>query len=330
MNFHLPQYIQLYPTVRCNQRCSFCFNGDSPKMPDLAFEDALKLIGVLSSHNVMEIDLMGGEPLLLEWVPDFIKTCTGRGFLVNVSTNGSVPGALPGLTGVDPSRFNIGVSLEGGTEARHNKITRSSNFGRAVESLVKLSEMGLDPLVKTVLNRETERDIQNIIALLNRLGIRRYYLIHMDVFSSDPAQAASAFGYPRFMSAFKTLKEANPGMDISCVTASCFNSGGAAPGLRCAGGSKKVSIQPDGSVFPCNLFHGFPEFRIGNILEDDLAHIMKHPRFDYFRTFNGNTCPERRCSNRGPCTGGCPAHRYFHYRELDGPDIRCLSLDSLC
>jgi radical SAM protein with 4Fe4S-binding SPASM domain len=324
MDFPALQYIQLYPTVRCNQQCSFCFNTDSPYTSDLSFESALKLLDILSANNVMELDIMGGEPFLLPWMPDFIRTSTDKGISANISTNGSCPSTIAGLGGADASKLNIGVSLEGSTKEKHNRLTGSGNFDLALESLKKISAAGLDPLAKTVLNMDTKDDIQNIIDLIRSLEIRRYFLIHMDLFSKDSECRRLSFSYPDFITLSESFRDTNPDMGIFSVTASCFNADAAAMNVRCAGGNRKISVLPDGSVFPCNLFHGFDEFRLGNIFSEKLSSIMGNPRLQYFRTFSGNRCTVSACSNRASCTGACPAHGYYHYRDLDGPDIRCM------
>lgn len=55
-------------------------------------------------------------------------------------------------------------------------------------------------------------------------------------------------------------------LDIGFVAASGFYSHGPQPKGRCDAGVKKIAIMPDGSVFPCNLFAGFEEFRLSNFV----------------------------------------------------------------
>ncbi len=126
---------------------------------------------------------MGGEPFLLPWMPEFIEAGLSWGFSLNISTNGSMPDLMQRLKGTSQKRFNIGVSLEGSTAEKHNRLTGSDNFASALQSIKNLAAMGLDPLVKTVLNQATVCDIQNIVDLLKGIGVNSYYIIHMDVLS---------------------------------------------------------------------------------------------------------------------------------------------------
>jgi radical SAM protein with 4Fe4S-binding SPASM domain len=317
------QYIQLYPTTRCNQGCSFCFNTSSEKASDMTYEAALRLLEILSEHGIADLDIMGGEPFLLEWMPDFISTAAQRGMKVNISTNGSRPEMMPRLAGMNPARVNVGVSLEGSAADAHNVLTCSRHFSLALKSIQTLVSLGLDPTVKTVLNRTTLRDMENIATLIGDLGVRRYYLIHMDVMAKDPSLLNESLSYAEFVAHCEKIGKTSPRVGVFRVNASCFAKENLPPGARCAGGVLKLSVMPDGSAYPCNLFHQNREFRLGNIFGEDIAAIWKHTRLSFFRTFSENKCALDNCRNRAACTGGCPAHGYLHYSDPDASDIRC-------
>jgi len=261
---------------------------------------------------------------LLPWMPDFIGEGLSRDFSLNISTNGSRPDLLRHLRGTSQEGFNIGVSLEGSTEERHNKLTGSDNYAAALESIESLVSLALDPIVKTVLNQDTACDIQNIVDLLKGIGVKRYYIIHMDVLSKNKAGVREAISYTGFLDFYGRIKDENPDIGVHRVNASCFDKNSLPPGVRCAGGVRKLSIMPDGSVFPCNLFHDLREFEIGNIFRDRFSDIWGHPGLGFFRDHRKNSCTVSQCRNRASCTGGCPAHGYYHYRNTEMTDIRCL------
>jgi len=266
---------------------------------------------------------MGGEPFLLGWMPDFIRRANNADIKVNISTNGSLPEALGLLDGMSSGNVNIGVSLEGSSAERHNRLTRSIHFQKAALSISLLVSMGLNPIVKTVVNRSTMDDILNIVHLLRDIGVRRYYLIHRDLFSRDPASRRDTLSFNDFMMFYREITAQNQDVEINKVNASCFEKYSLPEGVRCAGGVKKLSIMPDGTVYPCNLFQHFREFHLGNIITDDFTTIWTSPKLDFFRRRKENRCNMTGCSNFSSCTGGCPAHGYFHAGDLNSPDIRC-------
>lgn len=322
--FPFPEYIQLYPTTRCNQRCSFCFNPENSHTPDLSFKNALLLLDILIENGIRNIDIMGGEPFLIPWITDFVKTGISKGMSLNISTNGSLPGMIDRFRGTSHKRFNIGISLEGSTAEKHNRMTGSNNFRYAMKSIRKLIDLSLDPLVKTVVNSGTANDIQNIVNLLRKTGVRRYYLIQMDVLEKKEQGGIDPFSYMAFLDFYEKIRNKNPDIEIHRVNASCFEKKSLPPGVRCAGGVRKLSILSDGTVFPCNLFHPIPDFTLGNIFKDRFAQIWDNPRLDQFRNHQKNRCGVSHCENHASCTGGCPAHGYYHFGDTDAADIRCI------
>src|SRR4030065_523691 len=58
--------------------------------------------------------------------------------------------------------------------------------------------------------------------------------------------------------------------------------------LRCPAGTTKLTVMPDGTVYPCYLFARHDNFRLGNILVDDFVKIWKNSILDFFRNFEKN------------------------------------------
>lgn len=324
MSFPLPGFVQFYPTLRCNQHCSFCFNRGIPYSPDMTFENSLRMLDQLCRRNVRELDIMGGEPLLIDWMPVFVREAVAAGLSVNLSTNGSLDLRIREFRGIPSDCLNIGVSLEG-DESSHAALTCSDHFNRALEAMRMIREEGFDPIVKTVVSRQTRESVQRIIPRLEKAGVRRYFLIQMDVMTSDLSLLGQALSFPEFLCFYREAARAHPGMAIGKVHASCFQRENLPAGVRCAGGVKKLAIMPDGSVYPCNLLVRFPEFRLGSIITEDLEALWADPVLAAFRTFSRNTCGFSGCTNFDSCTGGCPAHNLMHANLLDGRDIRCSS-----
>lgn len=322
--FPFPEYIQFYPTTLCNQRCSFCFNRKSSAGQSVSFRSALSLLDILTEKRIRDLDIMGGEPFLLPWMADLVRTALAQGISVNISTNGSMPEIVDRFRGLDHEHFNIGISLEGSTAEAHNTLIGSDHFRNALLSIKKLVDLSLDPIVKTVLNRETAGDIQNIVNLIRDIGVRRYYIIQMDVIGPSALIGQISMPFPAFRDFHEKIRTANPDIEIFRVNASCFDKTTLPPGMRCAGGVRKLSVLPDGTVFPCNLFHTREGFALGNIFKDSLADIWADPRLDRFRHHRENSCTITGCDNHASCTGGCPAHGYYHGGDLGGADMRCI------
>ncbi len=322
----LPFFIQFYPALRCNQKCIFCFNQDSLKntRQEISKEKAFKLIEIACINNIKEIDILGGEPLLLDWMNEFIKYASSSGLKINISTNGSITSNLKKILEMKLDSVNLGFSLLGFKET-HNNLTCSGNYDLLINN-IKLALLSCKTtIVKSVLLKENINEIPDLIDFLIGIGISEYYLLHEDIIGRTNNNCIS---FPEYYDFYINLCEKfSNKIKIGSVSASGFYKYNASSGKRCDAGFSKIAIMPDGSVFPCNLFAGMKEFVLGNIFSDNFKSILEHPSLNYFKKkAYSNPCKNYDCKHFFTCAGGCPAHSYFFYNKLDIVDPRCNNL----
>lgn len=321
-----PQSIQLFPTLRCNQDCGFCFNraiSNSFSYGEMNVREARLLREILTKAGVREIDILGGEPMLVPWLKDFVEGVCETGVTVNISTNGSLPQEAVRISNLPTDFVNLGFSLHGFAET-HKALTGTDNFLKVVSGIRKTVGAGRNPIVKSTLLRGNADEIFGLVEYLKDIGVKRYFLLHEDLIGRP--KTAAAFSFPEYREYYLALKRNFDGaVEIGSVAASGFYGYGAHASGRCDAGLNKIAVMPDGSVFPCNLFAGFREFRLGNIFVDGIEKIWRNSILDYFRRYSGgNRCESHGCPYHSGCTGGCPAHSYYFDRTLDSVDTRCL------
>jgi uncharacterized protein len=80
---------------------------------------------------------------------------------------------------------------------------------------------------------------------------------------------------------------------------------------------RAVAVEHNGDVYACD-HHVYPEYRLGNLLADDLAHIVQSSVNSGFGPHKEHTLPLccRECDVLKACWGGCPKHRFT--RSLRG------------
>ncbi len=85
--------------------------------------------------------------------------------------------------------------------------------------------------------------------------------------------------------------------------------------MMCRGGTCFVHVDHKGDVFPCAMV--MPDFRIGNVIQDDLVKLWYEnnalaPWRDVVEV-----CPEcAECSDRDYCVGKCPAYAWFKFGDI--------------
>jgi radical SAM protein with 4Fe4S-binding SPASM domain len=221
---------------------------------------------------------------------------------VNISSNGRDTDLLAEIT----RRFTrvvVGVSVNDQTTLQH------------LERFLRKHR----PIVKTVFSRSVDH---GLIEQVLSLSPRRYYLLYRDVLG--PGELDESLPFHRFLEEVGIRY----GSRVGVVFCSGFIPDlGLYPQLRtarCPGGTTKLGIFPDGSVYPCNLLFGKEEYRLGNIHTDPFDTIWRHPAHAFFRTFTGNTCPRTACELHTKCHGGCPAHSTAHTGKRSAPEPRCV------
>jgi len=125
-------------TSGCNLRCVWCdtpFTSWKPEGRDLSVADVLATVEALAPRHVV---LTGGEPLLLDEVPDVCRELRRRGHHVTVETAGTVLPAAGGplfdLVSISPKLASSTPPADtpGGWAARHEAARRRDDVLRAL------------------------------------------------------------------------------------------------------------------------------------------------------------------------------------------------------
>lgn len=305
-----PKYIQFFPSFRCNQDCTFCFNRDVSPVAEMTSDRIPDFLTILSNAGIHELDILGGEPTLYPNLFDIIDIAKQGDIKVFLSTNGSNTVMLEELSKryADKERFRLGISIN------NDEISPELyNF------ILKYK-----PVLKGVVS--TERVIPEAAASILQNHDMKYYLLFMDTISMP--DLATCLSFPEYLRVLQNLKKRFK--NIEGVYCSGFiNSDTDSPVLqriRCPAGTTKLSVMPDGSVYPCYLFFRHQDYKLGNIFQDNFSKIWGSPVLEFFRRFEGNKCPLKKCELFERCHGGCPAISLLLCNDIEAPEPRCFQL----
>jgi radical SAM protein with 4Fe4S-binding SPASM domain len=300
-----PDYIQFYPTLRCNLSCDFCFNRSLSRMQDMTLDDFIVMLDVLKRTLVKTIDIIGGEPTLHPDMVSFIEQAVSQGLSVNLSSNGT---NLPMLETISQLRGNINVGIS---------INDRETLER-VRGFVQEHK----PVVKSIYGTALDPSLVREILLL---GPKRFYLIYRD--AMDKRELKDTVPFPKYVSDIE--KRYGPKQAGMVYCSGFLPDTEKYPQLaatRCPAGTTKLGILPDGAVYPCNLLFGRKEFLLGNILRDPWDSIWNHKALTFFRTYANNPCPQSSCEHHAACHGGCPAHGLLLSSDIAASDPRCMKM----
>jgi MoaA/NifB/PqqE/SkfB family radical SAM enzyme len=255
-----PDYIQFYPTLRCNKACAFCFNKDMPFVEDMPLADFRKMTGMLKDAGVKTLDMIGGEPTLHKDLLSMIQEAERNGFRVNLSSNGSDTEALSRVLETTKNA-TVGISV-------NDRETLA-----AVREFVKNHR----PVVKTVFSPGLDVTlVKDILALKPK----KFYLLYRDTLG--PGELSSGASFDRFLATVEKQFGSSAGTVYCSGFLPDLESYPELSKTRCPAGTTKLGVMPDGSVYPCNLFFGREEFLLGNVLSSPFGRIWDHPVLTFF------------------------------------------------
>jgi len=83
------EYVQFFPTLRCDKSCDFCFNKLITSDTDFPEEMLEAFVDILKRNEVYKLDILGGEPFLYGSLIKLVHLAIESDMEVTISTNGS-------------------------------------------------------------------------------------------------------------------------------------------------------------------------------------------------------------------------------------------------
>lgn len=148
----------------CNMGCSFCFVDLSE--PDVAFESLKEEIDRLSDQGVTDLVVSGGEPTLHPALPRVIEYARGVGFdSIELQSNGVRLANKDFARSIAESGLDIAcISLHSYKADESDEITkRPRAYGRTVQAIHNLRELGVWTRIAHVINRLNYQDMPEFV-----------------------------------------------------------------------------------------------------------------------------------------------------------------------
>ena len=344
---HVIKAMCLHVVHDCNLKCEYCFasqgdfGGHKAYMTEEVGRKAIDFILDRSGNRKnLEVDFFGGEPLMdFELVKNLVDyghkkaAEKGKNFRFTITTNGVLLDDET-IDYINEHMHNVVLSLDGRKEV-NDSLRRTLNDKGSYDVIVpkyqKLIEgrgdkayyvrgtftkknldfsedvkhfkdlgfnlSSIEPVVDADENEYaiTEEDLDQIMEEYEKMAIQ-YAEDHV---KGDP------------FTFFHFTIDLNQG---PCVIKRVQG---------CGAGCEYIAITPEGDLYPCHQFVGNEDFKMGNLLEEDLElpEEITQP-FRDAHVFSKDKCKD--CWAKFYCSGGCHANAYNFNGDLQVPyEVGC-------
>ena len=317
----------------CNLRCRYCYYPNTSRLRVLD-KDLLKkfLLQAASLYKQVHLIWHGGEPLLagydffeeiLQWQQE-IALSKGTKFQNSLQTNGTLINQKWASI-LKNGHFKVGVSLDG-PRFIHDALRVSSSgrgsFSDVMQGVNILREAEIEFGVLAVVTRQSLNYADEIFSFFVENGIKSFDFLPLVKGSSDIDKdlVLQPGDFYKFMARVFDLWFAldDPEVEIRYLSQMILGLLGGMPTLCKFLGNcgEYITLEPDGSVFPCDSFPMEEALRFGDIKTHSLIEILKGSKYRRFMIKVSNLPQECiQCKYRYICNGGCRAYRYLQQKD---------------
>ena len=350
-------------SYKCNLKCDYCFyleketyyGSNHSKMGDLALERYIASYIAAQPDDIVHFAWQGGEPMMagLAFYRRAVllqqRYANGKAITNSFQTNG---------VGIDDdwasffaeNRFLIGISIDGEAhlhDAYRISVNGKPTFERVKSAIGYLNKHRVEFNTMTVVNDKNWQHGKATYRLLKSLGARHMQFIPIVEADAEPSQLGSLQGTPaihpfsvpregygQFMvDVFDEWRQHDVGqVHIQLLESVLATWLGYSPGLCIFSEScgNALVAEANGDIYACDHFV-YPEYKLGNLSEVDLAAMVDSPRQREFGLAKSKTLPSscRSCEFKPLCHGGCPKQRIVDAGETYRHNYLCPSYKKL-
>jgi radical SAM protein with 4Fe4S-binding SPASM domain len=309
----LPVLSEIAVTYACNLRCAFCYAGSCPERREtMTLAQCRRVLDVIRRDaQVPSVSFTGGEPTLVEWLPDAVRYAKKLKMRVNLITNGTL------LTDSLVSRLKSAgldsaqVSLEAPTPATHDRITTvQGSFERTVRGVKLLKDAGIHVHCNTTVNRLNLPELDKFTELYRELGLTRFSMNLMIPCGHGAGARDLWVKYEETCDIVRRMRRLARDAGLKFMwyspTPMCmFNPIPLGLGNKsCAACDGLLSIAPDGGVLPCSSW----DEPVGNVLREPFARVWDSARARFIRgkEYAPSACAG--CELLAICQAACPLY----------------------
>jgi MoaA/NifB/PqqE/SkfB family radical SAM enzyme/SAM-dependent methyltransferase len=275
----------------CNLACSHCLVSSGPSgIPGMASEEIVATIDAAAALGAERVYITGGEPFLRKDIFELARHITEtHGCELIVLTNATLFPSTPLRTGAGRVRQQLEslsrqmvkfqVSIDGARPETNDFIRGAGTFGRALDGVAILADLGFEVSLTTVTTEENLDELADIPAIVKRTGARSQHLM----WSHKRGRAAESNNgfFPENLALQRAvLRVADAARDAGVVLdnlEAVKRRVNGVPGVKYDLGNAgwdSVCVYADGTVYPSAALANERTLLCGDVRQHALAEIL--------------------------------------------------------
>lgn len=330
-NTHSPRALSLLCelTYRCNLQCPYCYNPVDLEAyrDELESSDWKRVLSQAAELGIVQAHFSGGEPTLRRDLPDLVAHASRAGLYTNLITQGTFleDALLDSL--LERGLDHVQISVQAPEEELADRIAGTRVHARKLEVLQRVAARDVALTLNCVVHRLNHDCIADVIALAERLEIRRLELANVQFYgwayrnrtALMPTREQVARGEEIVSRARERLRGT---MEITYVLPDYF---GEYPKPCMNGwGSTFMTVTPNGRVLPCPAAAAIRTLHFDNVRDHSLTEIWNDS--EAFTAYRGTAWmpePCKSCERREVDWGGCRCQAYLVAGDAGVTDPAC-------
>ncbi|MFC1696779.1 radical SAM/SPASM domain-containing protein [Nanoarchaeota archaeon] len=251
-------------TNSCNYSCSYCiFTAENGKVEgELNTEEVFKVLDGLKSRNFTHIKFTGGEPFIRKDMLNILGKTSDLGFIVDVSTNGSLINDNKAKMIKEYGIKMIHVSVDGHNQETHEIARGKNTYQRTIRGIQHLKNNDNYVRVGTVIFKANENYLEAVIQSAESMEVDEIIFSFMEPIGRMEGNDSIISNRPitEVKSELEELSDKYSGK-INVNYSFTENTNNDEFGI-CPGGNRFLFIDNYGRVSPCTwIVDKNPEFR---------------------------------------------------------------------
>ncbi len=328
----VPISVDIYPTMRCQLNCKFCFVDKSLRMAqqntDMDIKQLKKLLIECKEVGVAYISILGGEPFLYKHIRKTLQILSDLNIKTSITSNGiTIPKYLEKIIN---NNINITFSLQ--SLNYKNKELMGVNANKVIRNIQKLR---IPYKINSVYTLQTIKDFYNTIDFCVNNNVISYTVSCFNKRKDNSLEEKSFKdikkmriklkqyvkfrGYNlnfRFAGCMQYVAYKNIGKIVLHEDNNFF--------VGCEAGKTKLDILPNGDAMACMMFEK-NQFEVGNVFKKGIQQVWLYSsNLQYLRKYKTKDILCKKCIYKVFCNGGCPARNLSINSSLTSKrDDRC-------